>query len=115
MESVVIAAQVLVGASVAYVWVFRFHNIVKEFEQYGLSELVRSAVGASKISLATLLIAGIWFPALALVPALGMAFFMLCAQYFHFRAKNPWSKRLPSFVLLILSLLIASFHAGMIG
>ncbi|TDD78506.1 DoxX family protein [Flavobacterium caseinilyticum] len=85
-----IIAQVVIALSVGYVWIFRFDNIVKEFKQYGLSDLTRNMVGASKIALATLLITGIWFPTLVLIPALSMAFLMICAQYFHFKAKNPW-------------------------
>lgn len=95
-------AQLIVAASVWFVWVFRFDNIVREFQQYQLSDFVRSLVGASKIALATLLVAGIWYPALVLVPAALMGLLMVAAQYFHFRANNPWPKRLPSLLLLSL-------------
>ena len=54
MENIAIAAQLIIAVSIVIVWVFRFDNIVVEFKQYGLSDLVRSMVGASKISLATL-------------------------------------------------------------
>jgi hypothetical protein len=100
-------AQVVIAISVGYVWIFRFDNIVKEFKQYELSDLTRNIVGASKIALATLLIAGIWFPALVFIPALVMAFLMICAQFFHFKVKNPWLKHLPSLILLALSLFVA--------
>lgn len=100
-------AQLVIAASVGYVWIFRFDNIVKEFKQYELSDLTRTIVGASKIVLATLLVTGIWFPILVLIPALLMAFLMLCAQYFHFKVKNPWSKHLPSLLLLAASLFVA--------
>lgn len=106
-----IIAQVVIALSVGYVWIFRFDNIVKEFQQYGLSDLTRNMVGASKIALATLLITGIWFPTLVLIPALSMAFLMICAQYFHFKAKNPWLKHLPSLLLLALSLFVAVLAA----
>ena len=56
MENIAIAAQLIIAVSIIIVWVFRFDNIVVEFKQYGLSDLVRSMVGASKISLATLLV-----------------------------------------------------------
>ena len=56
MENIAIAAQLIIAVSIVIVWVFRFDNIVVEFKQYGLSDLVRSMVGASKISLATLLL-----------------------------------------------------------
>jgi hypothetical protein len=100
-------AQLVIAASVGYVWIFRFDNIVKEFKQYELSDLTRTIVGASKIVLATLLVTGIWFPILVFIPALLMAFLMLCAQYFHFKVKNPWSKHLPSVLLLAASLFVA--------
>ena len=101
-------AQIIVALSVGFVWIFRFDNIVKEFKQYSLSDLTRSAVGATKIALATLLVAGIWYPGLVLVPALVMGFLMLSAQFFHFKVNNPWQKRAPSFVLLLLCVFIAA-------
>jgi len=103
-----VVAQIIVALSIVYVWVFRFDNIVKEFKQYGLSDLTRTIVGATKIALSTLLIVGIWHPALLLVPALLMAFLMVSAQYFHFKVSNPWSKHMPSLFLLALCLYIAS-------
>ena len=103
-----VVAQIIVALSIVYVWVFRFDNIVKEFKQYGLSDLTRTIVGATKIALSTLLIVGIWYPALLLVPALLMAFLMVSAQYFHFKVNNPWLKHMPSLFLLALCLYIAS-------
>ncbi len=107
MENLVSFLQVTVAASVLYVWIFRYPNVIKEFEQFKLSELTRNAVGASKIALATLLITGIWYPSLVLFSALLMGGFMLSAQFFHFKAKNPITKRLPSFLLLLLCSFIA--------
>ena len=101
-------AQVIVALSIVYVWIFRFDNIVKEFKQYGLSDLTRSIVGSSKIALSTLLVAGIWHSDLVLIPALLIALLMLSAQYFHFKVSNPWQKHIPSLLLLILCLFIAA-------
>ncbi len=101
-------AQVIVALSIVYVWIFRFDNIVKEFNQYGLNDLIRSLVGSAKIALSTLLVAGIWYSDLVLIPALLIAFLMLSAQYFHFKVGNPWQKHIPSLLLLILSLFIAA-------
>jgi len=102
----------VIAVSIAIVWVGRFDNIVKEFNQYGLPDVVRNVVGATKIALATLLVAGIWYPALVAGPALIMAFLMLCAQGAHLRVKNPWHKFVPSLVLLLLSLFVAGMHLG---
>jgi hypothetical protein len=108
-------ALIIVAVSIVIVWVFRFDNIVKEFKQYGLSDLTRTMVGSAKIALATLLVAGIWYPSLVLVPALLMAFLMLSAQYFHFKVNNPWQKRMPSLFLLLLCLFIAAVSLNLIS
>ena len=108
MYNLSVIAQVVVALSVVYVWVFRFDNIVKEFKEYGLSDLTRTMVGASKIVLSTLLVAGIWFLDLVFIPSLLMALLMMAAQYFHFKVNNPWQKRMPSLFLLVLSLFIAA-------
>jgi hypothetical protein len=111
MSTFSIAAQIIIAVSIVIVWVFRFDNIVAEFEKFKLSNLIRNAVGASKISLATLLITGIWYPGLVFVPAVLMALLMVGAQWTHFRVKNPLIKFLPSFFLLVLSVCVAAIHA----
>ena len=115
MNTYASAAQIIVALSVGFVWVFRFDNIVKEFRQYGLSDLTRTMVGATKIILATLLVVGIWYPALVLIPALLMGLLMVAAQYFHFKANNPWSKHLPSLFLLVLCVFIAAVSLKLIS
>ncbi len=107
MEPLVAVAQVVVALSVLFVWVVRLPNVEKEFTEYGLSDVVRNAVGAAKISAAALLLAGLWYPGLVLPAALTMAVFMLFAQYFHFRVRHPASKYVASLVLLLLSLFVA--------
>lgn len=112
MINYITIAQIIVAASVTYVWIFRMDNIIKEFKQFGLSDLTRSAVGATKIALSTLLIVGIWFPSLVVLPAIIMGVIMIAAQYFHFKINNPFIKHLPSFLLLVLCIIItlATLH-----
>jgi len=107
MENLVKLAQLTVAISVAYVWIFRYHNVLKEFKQFGLSDLTRNFIGATKISLATLLVVGIWHPSLVLIPSILMGLLMISAQYFHFKISNPFIKHLPSLILLVLSAFIA--------
>lgn len=107
MEYLVKLAQLTVAISVAYVWIFRFHNVLKEFNQFGLSDLTRNFVGATKISLATLLVVGIWHSSFVFIPSVLMGLLMIGAQYFHFKISNPFIKRLPSLILLILCAFIA--------
>lgn len=104
--------QIIVATSVAYVWIFRYDNIVKEFKQFGLSDVIRCFIGAAKIALATLLVVGIWYPFLVPVPAALMGLLMIAAQYFHFKIKNPFIKHAPSLILLALCvfLMVSSLH-----
>ena len=114
MENIAILAQLIIAISIIVVWVFRFDNIVVEFKQYDLSDLVRSMVGASKIALATLLVVGIFYEEVVFISALLMAFLMVCAQIAHIKVKNPLSKYIPSFLLLILSLFVAAVDFGLL-
>ena len=114
METISILAQVIVATSIVIVWVFRFNNIVSEFKQYGLPELVRSSVGTAKTVLATILVLDLWYEVPVISASLLMAFLMACAQGFHIRAKNPFMKFVPSALLLLLSLFVAGFHSGLI-
>ena len=92
----------MVALSIAYVWIFRYDTVAIEFKQFGLSDLTRNLVGVSKIALATLLIAGIWYSSFVQIPAILMGMLMIAAQYFHFKIKNPFIKHLPSLILFIL-------------
>ena len=107
MENFMNLAQIVVAVSVLFVWTFRFHNVLKEFKQFGLSDLTRNFVGATKIALSTLLVVGIWYSSLVFIPSVLMALLMVSAQYFHFKIKNPFIKHLPSLILLILCVVIA--------
>jgi len=106
MEELITIAQLIIAISAYYVWVFRFHNVIKEFEAFGLSDVIRNIVGASKISIATLLIVGIWHSSFILISSVLMGLFMIGAQYFHFKVKNPFIKHLPSLILLILCIFL---------
>jgi hypothetical protein len=107
MENLIIVAQLIVAISVAYVWIFRFHNVLTEFKQFEISDVTRNMVGATKISLATLLVVGIWNTSVVLISSILMGLLMIGAQYFHFKINNPFIKRLPSLILLILCAFIA--------
>jgi hypothetical protein len=105
-----IIAQIMIFISIWIVWVFRFSNIVSEFKFFGYSELFRSFIGATKFTLASFILAGIWYPKLVLYPTMAMAALMLGAQWTHFRVKNPFKKFVPSFLLLILCLIVIGNH-----
>jgi len=114
MENLLILAQLIISISVIFVWVFRRDNITTEFKHFGISDLLQNIVGALKLSLATILILGIWYSELLFFSSLSMAFLMICAQYYHIKVKNPWHKFIPSFSLLVLCLFIAISKYGIL-
>jgi|TARA_E500000081_G_C6013788_1_gene296957 hypothetical protein len=114
MENISLLLQIIVAVSVYYVWIFRYHNVLAEFKQFGYSDVFRNFVGAAKMSISALLLLGLCYDEITLYAALGMAFFMLSAQLTHFRVKNPFIQRLPSLIFLIMSLFITAFNYGLI-
>lgn len=112
VSPLLVFAQVIVAGSVLFVWTFRLKQVSREFAEYRLNDTIRGMVGSSKIMLATLLLAAIFWPVPIVVPALLMAGFMLAAQIFHFRAHHALVKYVPSFLFLGLSLLIAQLASG---
>ncbi len=112
MGTFLIAAQLAIAASVFFVWVTRLHNVEREFREYALPDMVRNMVGAAKIAASTLLVAGIRYPALVVPSAAVIAFFMLSAQYFHYKVRHPVSRYVPSFVLLLLSVYVVVVARG---
>jgi hypothetical protein len=107
MYNLQIFLQIAVAVSVVYVWVFRLENVNKEFKLFGLDDLLRNSIGASKIVLSTFLIVGIWCQSFVFLPAILMAVLMVGAQYYHFKIRDPFIKYLPSLVLLIFCTIIA--------
>jgi hypothetical protein len=115
LEIFVVVSQLVIAASVFFVWTQRLANIKGEFREYALPDPIRNAVGATKMAAAALLVAGIWYPALVVPSAVVMASFMLSAQYFHFRVRHPAVKYLASFALLMLSVFVAVSAYSRVG
>ena len=112
MNNFTIVLQALVAASIFFVWVVRYHNIISEFQHYRLPDWLRDVVGILKLTFALLLLLGIERQTLAIIGSLGIAGLMGCAFVVHLRVKNPVFKMLPSLTLLVLSLIIAAINYG---
>jgi hypothetical protein len=117
MENLKIAFQIIIALSIYNVWIIRTSkatiwrgadakNMKEEFEAYGLSSSFMKLIGLLKISLATLLIAGIYFKNLAQIGAIGIAILMLGAIVMHIKIKDSPKKSIPAFSFLVLSLLV---------
>jgi hypothetical protein len=107
MHNLAIGLQALVAASIFFVWVVRYANIVEEFTQYGLPNWLRDLVGILKMTSALFLLIGIERGVFAVLGGVAIAVLMGAAVFTHVRVKNPVFKMLPSSTLLVLSALIA--------
>ena len=118
MEWIKIVLQLIVAIGIYNVWLVRFGKSTKwrggsatdmksEFEAYGMPHWFMMVIGFTKVTLATLLIVGIWFPILVGPAALGLTSLMLGAIGMHIKVKDPVQKSLPAAALLVLSLLVA--------
>ena len=117
MEWIKIAIQVVIAASIFNVWVLRFgkptswrggtaKSMKEEFEAYGLPLWFMKLIGFLKLTLASLLIAGIFVPVLIKPAAIGMAILMLGAIAMHVKVKDALIKSFPAFSFLVLSLIL---------
>ena len=107
MHDLTIFLQALVAASIFFVWVVRYDNIVQEFRLFGLPDWLRDLVGILKMTCSLMLLIGIERAPFAVTGGLGIAVLMGGAVVTHLRVKNSLFKMLPSLTLLALSLVIA--------
>lgn len=107
-------AQTVAALWILDVWFRRFDkdtgyrgggatNMREEFEEYGLSENVMYAVGATKVGLASAMLAGHAEPRLVRPASSGLALFMLGAVGMHIRVHDPIKRAMPAITVLTLS------------
>lgn len=71
-------------------------NMREEFAEYGLSERTMYATGAAKVSLATLMLVGLFVPKLTRPASTGLAALMLGAIGMHIKVKDPLKRAVPA-------------------
>ncbi len=87
-------------------------NMREEFEEYGFSENQMYAVGATKVSLAILMLAGHAVPKLVRPASIALAMFMLGAIGMHAKVGDPIKRSMPAISVFTLSTLSALFAGG---
>lgn len=90
--------------SILFVWVVRYNNIQKEFEQFNLPKWLRDIVGILKISFAVMLQSDI--NTIILIGSGGISLLMIAAIFTHFRVKNKLHKMLPALTLFLINMII---------
>lgn len=106
IQDLAVTLQALVAASIFFVWVVRYPNIVVEFQQFRLPDWLRDAVGIVKLTLALMLLIGMDRGRFAIGGGIGLSLLMLAALATHLRVRNPIVRMLPALTLLTLSILI---------
>ena len=118
MRTVVLVSQIVAALGIFNVWFVRFgkatsyrggsaRSLTEEFQVYGLPGWSVGVIGFLKVLCATLLVAGVWFPAVTRPAAIGLAVLMLGAVSMHVKVKDTLQKSLPALGMLALCLLIA--------
>ncbi|MEK9657289.1 MAG: DoxX family protein [bacterium] len=92
----------IIGASIFFVWVIRYENIKKEFEEYAYPDWLRDFVGILKFIFFLFIVAP--HMELNILGYLGIAVLMGAAFLTHLKVKNAFHKALPSLSLLSLSI-----------
>ena len=108
------AAQTGAALWILNVWFNRFNkdtgyrggdatNMKEEFHEYGLSTKTMYVVGATKVSLAGLMLAGHWAPKLVRPASAGLATLMAGAVGMHVKVGDPLKRSLPAISVMTLA------------
>ena len=117
MENIKLIIQIVIAIGIFNVWLLNFkkpskyrggnsQNMTEEFTAYGFNNWFMKLIGFLKLSLASLLIAGIWFPNLIDIGAFLIGCLMIGAIFVHNSINDPFMKSLPAFLMLILSFVL---------
>jgi hypothetical protein len=117
VKSLALVCQIVIALGLLNVWLLRARkptgwrggnarSMKEEFEVYGLPPWFMSVIGVLKVSLAILLIAGVWIPPLPKPAAIGTAILMAGAVVMHVKVKDPMMRSLPALALLVLAFVV---------
>lgn len=110
--------QIVIGLGLLNVWLVRSRSatsyrggdalsLKEEFAAYGLPVGVFYLVGALKIGAAICLLAGLVYPELVFPAAAVIVALMIGALAMHVKVKDPLSKSVPAFLMLVMSATLA--------
>ena len=120
---ITILSQLAVAVTVITVWTYRYdretawrggdaRSMKEEFDVYGLPAWVLSLTRVTKLSLAALLIVGVWMSEAAALGAAGMAAMMAVAVAMHVKVGDSARKSVPAFLMLVLCVVVLYGQMG---
>ncbi|MGH9933010.1 MAG: DoxX family protein [Pyrinomonadaceae bacterium] len=123
MEFLVRISQLVIALGLLNVWLLRTkkatpwrggeaQNMRQEFAAYGLPPWFMGVIGFLKVTLAILLIVGLWIPSFTRPTAMGITLLMFGALGMHMKVSDPLKKSVPALALFLLSLFVAIFGSG---
>ena len=119
MELIGKIVQVALALGVVNVWILRVGKstawrggsaltLKEEFKVYGLPEWFFNLVRVLKLTCASLLVAGLWFPVVTRPAAIGLGVLMLGAVAMHVKVNDPLRKAIPALTCAVLSFFVAA-------
>ena len=118
--------NVIVALGIYNVWLLRAHrptawrggtaqSLREEFAVYGLSLRTMQLVGGVKLCAATAILAGIWYPQLAVIGSAILSALMMAAVLCHYKVRDPSQRAIPAACMLALSVLVFVANIGSQG
>ena len=102
--------KIISSVAIFFVWVVRYENIRKEFDDYNLPTWLRDLTGILKLSFAWMLHSS--NPGMVVVGSSGITLFMLAAVATHVRLKSTFRRYIASVTMLLLSIAILYFSVA---
>ena len=121
MDTVVVTLQIAIALVIFAVWIFRpslntnyragnAQNIFEEFAIYGLPKWSVYAIGGTKLTLASMLVVGIWYTQLVQFAVIAMGILMAGAVICHLKTKDdPLSRAIPASLMLAMCVIVIYF------
>jgi hypothetical protein len=104
-ELIIDAVKIIIAASLFFVWVVRYENIIKEFKNdYNYPDWLRDLTGVLKLSFAMMLLNT--NPEISRLGLLGIGALMFFAIMTHVRVGSRPKKALPSVALFSLCIFL---------
>ena len=102
--------KVISSVAIFFVWVVRYENIRKEFDEYNLPTWLRDLTGILKLSFAWMLHSS--NQGMVVAGSFGITLLMLAAVATHVRLKSTFRRYIASVTMLLLSIAILYFSVA---
>ena len=102
--------KIVSSVAIFFVWVVRYENIRKEFEDYNLPTWLRDLTGILKLSFAWMLHSS--DQRIVVAGSSGITLLMLAAVVTHVRLKSTFRRYIASVTMLLLSITILYFSVA---